>query len=65
MIAQDCATERPKRRGMGAGRAFHPVSQARRLRDNISPTILAVATLLLATVEYLRRRNLRLRGISG
>ena len=42
------------------------------LRDNISPTILAVATLLilvamllLATVEYLRRRNLRLRGISG
>ena len=42
------------------------------LRDNISPAILAVATLLiavaillLATVEYLRRRNLRLRGISG
>jgi putative spermidine/putrescine transport system permease protein len=41
------------------------------LRDNISPTILAVATLLivvavllLATVEILRRRNLRLRGIS-
>ena len=42
------------------------------LRDNISPAILAVATLLiavaillLATVEYLRRRNLRLRGIAG
>ena len=42
------------------------------LRDNISPTILAVATLLiaiavllLATVELLRRRSLRLRGISG
>ena len=42
------------------------------LRDNISPTILAVATLLilvavmlLATVEFLRRRNLRMRGISG
>jgi putative spermidine/putrescine transport system permease protein len=42
------------------------------LRDNISPTILAAATLLivvavllLATVELLRRRNLRLRGISG
>ncbi len=41
------------------------------LRDNISPTILAVATLLiivamllLATVELLRRRNLRLRGIA-
>jgi putative spermidine/putrescine transport system permease protein len=42
------------------------------LRDNISPTILAVATLLiavavllLATVELLRRRSLRLRGIGG
>jgi putative spermidine/putrescine transport system permease protein len=42
------------------------------LRDNISPTILAVATLLilvavmlLASVEFLRRRNLRMRGISG
>ncbi len=41
------------------------------LRDNISPAILAVATLLivvaillLATVELLRRRNLRLRGIA-
>ena len=41
------------------------------LRDNISPAILAVATplvvvavLLLASVELLRRRNLRLRGIS-
>lgn len=40
------------------------------LRDNISPVILAVATLLiavavllLATVEILRRRSLRLRGI--
>lgn len=40
------------------------------LRDNLSPTILAVATLLilvavllLATVELLRRRSLRLRGI--
>ncbi len=42
------------------------------LRDNISPTILAVATLLilvamllLATVELLRRRSLRLRGVSS
>jgi putative spermidine/putrescine transport system permease protein len=40
------------------------------LRDNLSPTILAVATLLiliavllLATAEALRRRSLRLRGI--
>lgn len=40
------------------------------LRDNISPTILAAATLLilvavllLATAELLRRRSLRLRGI--
>ena len=41
------------------------------LRDNISPAILAVATLLigvaillLVTLELLRRRNLRLRGIA-
>lgn len=41
------------------------------LRDNISPAILAAATLLivvavllLATVELLRRRSLRLRGIT-
>lgn len=41
------------------------------LRDNISPAILAVATLLIAvavvllvTVELLRRRSLRLRGIA-
>ncbi len=41
------------------------------LRDNISPTILAVATLLiavavllLAAAEFLRRRSLRLRGLS-
>jgi putative spermidine/putrescine transport system permease protein len=40
------------------------------LREQISPTILAVATilvtfsiLLLATVELLRRRSERLRGI--
>lgn len=42
------------------------------LRDNISPGILAVATLLiavavvlLAAVELLRRRSLRLRGVTG
>ena len=41
------------------------------IREQISPTILAVATilvvvsiLLLTTVELLRRRNERLRGIS-
>ena len=41
------------------------------IREQISPTILAVATililisiLLLATLELLRRRNERLRGIS-
>lgn len=41
------------------------------LRDNLSPTILAAATLLiavavllLATAEYLRRRSLRLRGMT-
>lgn len=41
------------------------------LRDNISPAILAVATLLIAvavvllvTVELLRRRSLRLRGVA-
>jgi putative spermidine/putrescine transport system permease protein len=41
------------------------------LRDNISPAILAAATLLivvavllLATVELLRRRSLRLRGVT-
>ncbi len=41
------------------------------IREQISPTILAVATLLvlfsvlmLATVELLRRRNERLRGMS-
>jgi putative spermidine/putrescine transport system permease protein len=40
------------------------------IREQISPTILAVATililisvLLLATLELLRRRNERLRGI--
>ena len=40
------------------------------IREQISPTILAVATLLvllpvvlLLTLEYLRRRNERLRGI--
>ena len=42
------------------------------LREQISPTILAVATilvaisiLLLATVELLRRRSERLRGMSA
>ncbi len=41
------------------------------LREQISPTILAVATLLVAvsimlltTVEILRRRSERLRGLS-
>jgi len=41
------------------------------LREQISPTILAVATLmvglsilLLATLEIMRRRNERLRGMS-
>ena len=42
------------------------------IREQISPTILAVATLLillsvvlLLMVEYLRRRNERLRGIQA
>lgn len=42
------------------------------IRENLSPTILAAATiliglavLLLLTAELLRRRNLRLRGIEG
>jgi putative spermidine/putrescine transport system permease protein len=42
------------------------------IREDISPTILAVATmlvvisvLLLVTLELLRRRTERLRGISG
>lgn len=42
------------------------------IREQISPAILSVATilvivsvLLLATVELLRRRSERLRGISG
>ncbi len=42
------------------------------IRENISPTIMAVATiltvisaLLLGTLEYLRRRNARLRGIAA
>jgi putative spermidine/putrescine transport system permease protein len=40
------------------------------IREQISPTILAVASLLilmsvllLVTLEYLRRRNMRIRGI--
>ena len=41
------------------------------IREQISPTILAVATILvifsiilLATIEFLRRRSERLRGVT-
>ena len=51
--------------------AHDPVADVLRHREQISPTILAVATLmvivsivLLVTLELLRRRNERLRGLS-
>jgi putative spermidine/putrescine transport system permease protein len=54
----------------GPGQRTLPRQMFDGIRENMSPTILAVATilivisiLLLTTVELLRRRSLRLRGI--
>jgi putative spermidine/putrescine transport system permease protein len=55
----------------GAGQRTVPRQMWAGIREQISPTILAVATLLilvsvllLATLEFLRRRNERMRGIT-
>jgi putative spermidine/putrescine transport system permease protein len=54
----------------GAEQRTVPMQMWAGIREQISPTILAVATLLvimsillLSTVEYLRRRSERIRGV--